>query len=512
MVITLLDDLMLFHSNIFIFAFLPLTLLGFYFLHRIYSGAVPIVWLVATSLIFYGWWNPRYLPLILLSIAVNMLVAYWLHRTRSRALLVLGIALNLATLGYFKYAWFITSNVLPTDWADPSLAAITLPLGISFYTFQQIAYLVDVYRGDAMEHRLSNYALFVCFFPQLIAGPIVHHKELLPQFRRADIASLRWERFAIGLTIFAIGLFKKVVLADGFAPFAAAIFEAAEAGVELQFFDAWMGATAYGLQLYFDFSGYSDMAVGIAYLFGIRLPINFLSPYKAAGFVEFWRRWHRTLSRFLRDYVYIPLGGNRRGIFRRHTNLMLTMLIGGLWHGAGWTFVVWGALHGAYLVLEHVWRRQREALGVRRRIPRLFAVLLTFAATMFAWVPFRAPDLIVTWAIWQPMMGIGGISLPTWLEPQLSILKSIGFRFDGLSRAPVVPAEILAWCSIGCLIVFLLPNVYEMLKWQRSEPGALGLPRTRWQPILRSAVFVGILLFVALSRPHATTDFLYYQF
>lgn len=326
---------MLFHSNVFLFLFLPIALLGFYGLHQTGRRYLPLTWLLVVSLVFYGWWNPSYLPLIALTVVFNVLVGHGLHRTRSRALLIGGITANLALLGYFKYAWFIASNTLPASMLDPSWASLALPLGISFYTFQQIAYLVDVYRGETFERGFTSYALFVCFFPQLIAGPIVHHREMLPQFKRSDIGTVRWERFAIGLTILSVGLFKKVVLADGLAPLANTLFDTAAAGTSLRFFEAWMAATTYGLQLYFDFSGYSDMAVGIAYMFGIKLPINFLSPYKAAGFIEFWRRWHRTLSRFLRDYVYVPLGGNRRGQTRRYTNLMITMLLGGLWHGAG---------------------------------------------------------------------------------------------------------------------------------------------------------------------------------
>ncbi|MFQ5488405.1 MAG: MBOAT family O-acyltransferase, partial [Gammaproteobacteria bacterium] len=338
---------MLFHSYGFIFLFLPLTLLGFFLLGRYGLLRWALAWLVLASLTFYGWWNVEYLFLLLASIVVNYLLGRALapsQRTTAsaRVLLAIGIGLNLALLAYFKYAAFIVGNFNQLLGSDYRVHEIVLPLAISFFTFQQIAYLVDAYYGRAQEYSFLNYSLFVSFFPQLIAGPIVHHREMMPQFEGRRIFRFSYEDMDVGLLIFCIGLFKKVLLADGMAQFSEPVFAAAAGGLELSFFEAWGGALAYTLQIYFDFSAYSDMAIGLAWMFGIRLPLNFASPYKAINIIEFWRRWHMTLSRFLRDYLYIPLGGNRKGRERRHLNIMATMLLGGLWHGAAWTFVVWG--------------------------------------------------------------------------------------------------------------------------------------------------------------------------
>ena len=352
---------MLFNSYEFIFLFLPIVLLGFHLIGKQGHHRVAIAWLVGASLFFYGWWNPAYLLLMLFSVLFNYSVGVSLSNTSGRKLLsktilTIGVSVNLAILGYFKYANFFVDNLNALSGTNLILNEVILPLAISFFTFQQIAYLVDAYRGKTKEYNFLHYCLFVTFFPQLIAGPIVHHKEMLPQFAKDAVYKLRSKHLAIGITIFALGLFKKVVLADGVSVYATPVFNAAEAGVMLTFFEAWGGALAYTFQLYFDFSGYSDMAIGIARMFGIRLPLNFNSPYKATSIIDFWRRWHITLSRFLRDYLYIPLGGSRKGRVRRYINLMTTMILGGLWHGAGWTFLLWGALHGFYLMINHAKR------------------------------------------------------------------------------------------------------------------------------------------------------------
>jgi alginate O-acetyltransferase complex protein AlgI len=333
---------MLFNSYTFIFIFLPITLLVFFSIGGKGHHRIAIAWLVAASLFFYGWWNPAYLSLILGSILFNYAVGVALSNLQAQSsashltkkiILSFGILVNLFLLAYFKYANFFVDNLNSLSGSNFHLQTIILPLAISFFTFQQITYLVDAYKGETREYNFLHYCLFVTFFPQLIAGPIVHHREMLPQFVKNTIYKFNHQHLAIGLTIFFIGLFKKVVLADGVAVYATPVFEAAEQGVMLTFFEAWAGALAYTFQLYFDFSGYSDMAIGIARMFGIRLPLNFNSPYKSVNIIEFWRRWHITLSRFLRDYLYIPLGGNRKGKFRRYINLMITMLLGGLWHG-----------------------------------------------------------------------------------------------------------------------------------------------------------------------------------
>ena len=342
---------MLFNSYGFLFLFLPVTLIVFFALgQRQRSKKLAMAWLVVTSLFFYAWWNPAYLGIMLGSIIFNYTVGFVLSAEDSplakKLVLTYGIVVNLGLLGYYKYANFFVDSLNAVFGDVIFLETILLPLAISFFTFQQIAYLIDTYRGETRELNFLHYCLFVTFFPQLIAGPIVHHKEMLPQFDRDSLYSINIRRHAVGYSIFTLGLFKKVVLADGIAAYATPAFFAADSGIELTLFEAWTGALAYTLQLYFDFSGYSDMAIGLARMFGIRLPLNFNSPYKATNIVDFWRRWHMTLSRFMRDYIYIPLGGNRQGIIGgRNANLMTTMLLGGLWHGAGWNFLFWGGLH-----------------------------------------------------------------------------------------------------------------------------------------------------------------------
>ncbi|MGB5717793.1 MAG: MBOAT family protein, partial [Gammaproteobacteria bacterium] len=411
---------MLFNSYIFIFGFLPIVLAGFFAIGARGHHRVAIAWLVGASLFFYGWWNPAYLGLILGSILFNYAagVALGGHEQgfSRKWLLALGVAGNLGLLGYFKYANFFVDNISLLSGADYHLGKIVLPLAISFFTFQQIAYLVDAYKGETREYNFLHYCLFVTFFPQLIAGPIVHHREMLPQFARDRIYRLNYGHLAIGISIFTLGLFKKVVLADGVAVYVAPVFDAAEAGIALNMYEAWQGAMAYTFQLYFDFSGYSDMAIGLARMFGIRLPLNFNSPYKAGNIIEFWRCWHMTLSRFLRDYLYIPLGGNRKGTTRRHVNLMITMILGGLWHGAGWNFIIWGALHGFYLVINHAWHGVLRAFGggahTTNFISRGLARLLTFTVVVVAWVFFRAESLPGAMHLLSAMAGGNGLSLP----------------------------------------------------------------------------------------------------
>src|SRR5579872_3966389 len=361
---------MLFNSYEFIFLFLPATLAVFVNMRRAISCRAEMAWLVAASIIFYAWWNPIYIPLLAFLAAVTYGCARAIRverqmgrEARRRFLLIGGIACNLLALGYFKYTDFLLGTVNMLAGAAVPLQHIVLPLGISFFIFQKIGYLMDTSCGRVQEHNFLDYCFFVMFFPQLIAGPIVHHSEIFSQVRRPRAFTVRPPNVSVGFTIFVIGLFKKIALADNVADYANPVFAAANSGTPLYFFDAWAGALAYSAQLYFDFSGYSDMAIGIARLFGIRLPLNFNSPYKACNIIDFWRRWHMTLSRFLRDYLYFSLGGNHQGTFWRYINLFITMLLGGLWHGAGWTYVAWGALHGVYLIINHAWRQLRGILG-----------------------------------------------------------------------------------------------------------------------------------------------------
>lgn len=393
---------MLFNSYEFIFFFLPLVYLCYFLLQKYTQPVYAKIFLVLSSLFFYSWWNPVYLPLILGSMLFNYLVGQQLSRpNRPKYLLMIGVGANLALLGYFKYADFFISNANFLFDTEIPLLHLVLPLAISFFTFQQIAYLVDSYRHETKEYNFLNYALFVTFFPQLIAGPIVHHKEMMPQFSDAANRHPRVVNIAEGLFIFAIGLFKKAVIADTFAVWVTEGFSHPDA---LHFTDAWITSLSYTFQLYFDFSGYTDMAIGAALLFNIRLPQNFDSPYKATSIQDFWRRWHITLSRFLRDYIYIPLGGNRKSEPRTYYNLMTTFLLGGIWHGAGWTFLFWGALHGAALVLHRLWKKAGKTM------PMILAWFVTFMFVNISWVFFRAKDFHDAFSVLRGMSGYNGLS------------------------------------------------------------------------------------------------------
>jgi len=391
---------MLFNSYDYLVYFLPVAVLGYFAL-----GSQPrwsVRWLVAASLVFYGWWNPRYVPLILASVAFNFVVAILIQRAhRARPLVIAGVAGNLVLLGVYKYSDFLLRALAGAGIVPLVQLHLALPLGISFFTFTQIAFLVDVARARAREATLSNYALFVTFFPHLLAGPIIHHSEMMPQFASTANKRVAWDNVARGLFLLAIGLAKKTLIADPLAPLVASGFDHAHAIGAL---DAWLSVLAYTLQIYFDFSGYTDMALGAALLFNIRLPINFDSPYRALDLRDFWHRWHITLSRFLREYLYIPLGGNRRAEPRVLANLLVTFLLGGLWHGAAWTFVAWGALHGVGLCCVHVWKRTGTAL------PPIVAWAITFLFVAIAWVFFRAPSLPDALAMLRAMSGFAGIT------------------------------------------------------------------------------------------------------
>lgn len=511
---------MLFNSYSFIFLFLPTVLLGFLFLeHR--NRGLALSWLVIASLFFYAWWNPAYLLLLLLSISFNFIVGLFLQRQPNRWLLAAGIIANLGLLAYYKYAEFIVVSFNSFTGTDFAINAILLPLAISFFTFQQIAWLVDAHRGKATETNAINYCLFVSFFPQLIAGPIVHHKEVMPQFGQSRSSNTRRTDLEIGSTIFCIGFLKKVVLADSASIQANAVFDAAASGVSLTFLEAWGGALAYSFQLYFDFSGYSDMAIGLGRLFGIRLPVNFYSPYKATNIIEFWRRWHITLTRFLRDYLYIPLGGNRKGRIVTLTNVSITMLLGGLWHGAAWTFVLWGALHGIFLIINRLWKELRMAVGWDKSLGKWGAWIstgLTFTAVTFAWVLFRSEGFAAATRVYEGMLGMNGLTLPTvfqsWLGELASGLSFIGIEFG--SQMYIFTWKEWFWLSLLAVIAFAAPNVQQLMSDERAGimPNHLKLKasRVRWKPRPVWAVLLGILMAWALLALNRVDEFLYFQF
>ena len=548
---------MLFNSYGFIFAFVPVTLLVFFRLGAGKHLRAALAWLVAASLFFYGWWNPVYLALIAASMVFNYGIGVALSRAHARsasgtgtgtgsvggggaasgtglgsgagkAWLVLGVLANLGALGYFKYAGFLVDNanaLLGTTW---HLARIVLPLGISFFTFQQIAYLVDAHRGEAREYNFLQYCLFVVYYPQLIAGPIVHHREVLPQFADPETYRFHANDMAVGITIFVVGLLKKVVLADGVAEFSTPLFEAAAAGSVPTLFEAWGGVLAYTFQIYFDFSGYSDMAIGLGRMCGIRLPLNFNSPYKAPNIIEFWRRWHMTLSRFLRDYLYVPLGGNRRGKVRRYVNLMVTMLLGGLWHGAAWNFLVWGALHGLYLVLNYAWHAVRRAMGHDLTHSGVFGRglgrVLTFVAVVVAWVFFRAADFPSALAVLRGMAGMNGALLPEAARPALGPLAP-AFSALGVAFGParlLQGAREFHWLVALLLVAWFAPSTQEWMAEHRPaidfDPARVPAPAerlrrfVRWQPSAGWALVTAAAALVVVLHFARVSEFLYYQF
>ncbi len=492
---------MLFNSYEFVFLYLPIVLLGFFRIARARTDLAAL-WLALASLFFYGWWNPAFVALLVASIVGNFGAGRLIARApprRKRHLLLAAIGADLVLLGVFKYANFfigiandVGASILPLD--------IVLPMGISFFTFTQIAFLVDVYQGVAHEFDFVRYLLFVTWFPHLIAGPVIHHKQVMPQFAEPQTYRPNLESLSVGLTLFSLGLFKKVVIADQLAPYANAVFHSAATGGHPMLLGAWIGALAYALQLYFDFSGYSDMAIGLSRMFNVRLPLNFDSPYKSANIIDFWRRWHMTLSAFLRSYLYIPLGGNRKGRVRRHLNLLATMLLGGLWHGAGWNFLFWGGLHGVYLVINHAWQSLTRSHGVRAgRLARYGAVAVTFLAVVVAWVPFRAASLPATATIWQGMAGLNGISL------------RLADLYPGL---PLSPQHAIWWVLAGLGIVFLLPNSQQCLARYAPafEPVAAAPAAWRWQPSRSMGVLTGLVFAVAVLLFKKNSPFLYFQF
>lgn len=497
---------MLFTTAAFICYFLPIVWAGFFAIARLsHRGAA--LWLLVASVFFYGYWMPAFTFLLLASVAAN----YWLgsriaaaadagfagHKRVAKTWMVAGVAANLALLSYFKYANFFVDNLnlaLGVQW---DMGRVILPIGISFFTFTQIAYLVDTWKKGVRERNLVHYGLFVTYFPHLIAGPVLHHAQMMPQFRQAATYRLNTGNLTAGLAIFAIGLFKKIVLADGVSPYADPIFQAADAGLLVDGPEAWLGALAYTFQLYFDFSGYSDMAIGLSWMFNVRLPFNFNSPYKATNISDFWRRWHMTLSQFLRDYLYIGLGGNRYGVKRRYVNLMVTMVLGGLWHGASWSFVMWGFLHGMYLGVNHAFRAIcSENMLTKLSASRVFSVLawtLTMLAVVVAWVVFRAETLQGAVTVLHGMAGLADTT------PVHTSLWNAGLT---LSRG-------LAWCGALGAVAVATPNSNQIGNW------LLGVCNSR--PVVRALVAgsglaaIALLLVVNITR-QSVSAFIYFNF
>lgn len=501
---------MVFSSLEFIYLFLPPVLIVFLILRILKLETGIILWLITASLAFYAWWNPYYLLLLLGSVAFNFGIHKILTRHPSKAVFSFGVVVNLSLLGVYKYADFMIGNFnTVTDFTVPHLNLV-LPLAISFYTFQQISFLHDSLVGKLEKCDFKRYVLFVTFFPQLIAGPIVMQRDTIPQFTLSNFSSKTVLNLLLGTTLFAIGLFKKMVLADSVAPFANTVFQLADAGQSVSMEAAWMGSIAYTFQIYFDFSGYCDMALGLALMFGIRLPMNFNSPYKAKSIVEFWRRWHMTLSRFLRDYLYIPLGGNRSGLLGSKGNLLITMLLGGLWHGAGWNFVIWGGLHGGYLVANHAWSKTNIRGFIRPVIGSMsYSILawsLTMLAVIVAWVFFRAETFTGASIILNAMFSISS---------DLLIGEARATTSDIISIAPMF--------ILMLIIVVFMPNSIQLTRAYRPIISAAGdvektrgiFKNLRWMPSPRWATFTSVLTIVAMIqiyRLNGLTDFIYFNF
>tara|TARA_B100001989_G_C24550951_1_gene474684 strand:- start:3014 stop:4429 length:1416 start_codon:yes stop_codon:yes gene_type:complete len=460
-----------------------------------------VIWINLCSIVFYGYWSFDHLLLFLFSITINYLISAPI-KGKSKVALAFGIIFNLTLLSFYKYTNFLIDNINTITSHDYEWINIVLPIGISFFTFQQIAFLVDLYYGKAKLVTFNRYFFFVSFFPQLIAGPIVHHSDIFPQFSKKIRVP---KHLAIGFSVFCIGLFKKVIIADSLAMTANNVFTFAESGGNPTFIEAWFGALAYTLQIYFDFSAYSDMAIGLAYMFGIRLPHNFSSPYKAISIIDFWRKWHITLSRFLKDYLYIPLGGNRHGTIKRYLNVMITMLIGGLWHGASWNFVLWGGLHGLFLVINQSFQKI-----IKLQIPWFISWSMTMVSITFAWILFRAADIPSVISMWKGMLFINGIKTPQGLS--IPGIES-GALINGVNIYSGLEIIIFA------LICFLSPNVSEIFSRYNVALIEGGYSHTKsknkyllWRPTFVWAMLILMLFICSLLKLGDPSDFLYFQF
>jgi len=544
---------MLFNSAEFLFGFVPVALLGFYLLGR-FSRVSAIRWLIVVSLAFYGWWRPLNVLIIAPSIIINFVLASALLRLNrnedslraSKAVLLLGILFNVVFLGIFKYTDFLAGTINDVFGTNLILRHIILPLGISFITFQKIAFLIDVQAGRVRSFTFQNYCTFVLFFPQLIAGPIVHYREMMPQF---EAASCRFEKenVAVGLTLLLFGLFKKVVLADSMAPLVSPIYEHAALGGHISFVMAWMAAIGFTLQIYFDFSGYTDMALGLARFFGIKLPPNFNSPLRAPSIIDFWLRWHMTLTRFLTAYLYNPLvlsltrrrlANGRPGFGGRNTTAgafisllmvptLLTMFVSGLWHGAGYGFIVWGLLNGVYITINHGWRlvaarlwSDRRSYARFARVPGQLITFITVSATMLF---FRAPTIKSALDLVKGIAGLNGVGLPQELlgrlGPLAGILNRIGVTGEPWNGHDFISAG--RWICLLLLIALALPNTLRIL--DRYEP-ALGVkpnstkPATgkmrilEWGPSLSWAIAMSAVAAIAIVSMGGPSQFLYWQF
>lgn len=490
-----INDVMPFHSLSFIYLFLPVTAILFFAIRKVSITGAQIL-LISASIGFYAYGDTAGLPVLISSILINFLLGKRLippvdpAAAKNKSLLIAGIALNVLCLSFFKYAHaFIT----PQD-------ELFFPLALSFYTFSQISYLVELYQGKIVQPTFLDYLVYILFFPKLVAGPIARPSEFLPQISSPAFGKFEFERVGRGLTFFFVGLFKKAFIADQIAPYANKLFELADGNKAISFYHAWTGTMTYGMQLYFDFSGYSDMAIGIALILGVILPINFDAPYKSASITEFWRKWHMTLSYFFRDYVYIPLGGSRAGSERKYVNLIVVMVLCGMWHGSAITFVLWGLMHGCYLIIHNVWLNLRKSNTSPDRHPSVAGIviarLLTFAAVTVAWVPFRSTSLKASGYLFSNLFNIPS-SLPT--KPEIALFSLI-----------LLPA---------LLLVFFLPTTQSILEHPHdahpetaTQPNGNTTPWYRWKLNLPSGIIAGCIAAAGLLMMSDATIFIYKGF
>lgn len=488
---------MLFNSFEFIFFFLPIVFLVYFFLNKKRLNLASKSWLVGSSLFFYSWWNLAFLPLILISLFFNYAVGSALSKVQQKvsrkAILLVGLTFNVGLLAYYKYTDFFIYNINVLFTTNISLFKLALPLAISFFTFQQIAYLVDAFRYETKEYDFLNYALFVTFFPQLIAGPIVHHKEMIPQFKQLRNKIINYRNIATGVFIFTIGLFKKVAIADNFSIIVNSGFDQTQG---LSFIEGWIVSLSYTMQLYFDFSGYTDMAIGVALLFNIKLPTNFNSPYKALNIQDFWKRWHITLSRFLTQYIYIPLGGNRYGKIRTYLNILIVYLVSGFWHGAGWTFIFWGFLHGFATIIYRFW----SSLNLKLHKP--VAWFITFNFVNISWVFFRAETWSDAINVLKSMIGINGFPISTNLIPDSVISKvqfftSYGIELTNKYNITFGHKEVLL--LIVCITITIsLNNSKQMMN--------------EFKPNLFNSLFLAFLFAYSILNLTKVSEFIYFNF
>ena len=482
---------MLFNSYEFIFIFLPITLILYFWLNRYNKNRLAKAWLVIASLYFYSYFHKSYLILITISILVNYFIGQKLSSNKynviqRKILLTIGVVFNLGGLGYFKYYDFFIGNINSLLGTNFTLLHILLPLGISFFTFQQLSFIVDSYKRYDLTYDFLDYCLFVTFFPQLIAGPIVLPTEMLPQFEAEENKKINWENMNKGLYIFSIGLAKKVIIADTIANFANAGFDMMD---KLNFIEAWLTSISYTLQLYFDFSGYCDMAIGIGLMFNIILPANFNSPYKSTNIQEFWKRWHMTLGRFMTNYLYIPLGGNRKGEVKTLRNLFIVFLASGIWHGAGWNFIIWGMLHGICIVIHRIWKNSG------RKLNKLVGWFITINLVNIFWVFFRAQTLNEAMKVIKEMFDVNNL---IYILENLRKIMDITLNYRQYSSG-ILGAKIqFIIIIVGIFISFLFKNSKEILE--------------NYQENIRKDIIISILIILSISLLDINSNFLYFNF